>query len=85
MLNISETFSLSTPCIVFTTGDSPLLTSSLLGQIVQATVDYLLWRNQGSLLNFNLGNIPLPAWLLVSVSPLLVVLVNEVVKLHEIR
>ncbi|KAF3704786.1 Transmembrane protein 94 [Channa argus] len=57
----------------------------LLGQIVQATVDYLLWRNKGSLLTFNLADIPLPAWLLVSLSTLLVVVVNEVVKLHEIR
>ncbi|XP_069578597.1 transmembrane protein 94 isoform X5 [Brachyistius frenatus] len=57
----------------------------LLSQIVQATVDYQLWRNQRSLLTFDLGDIPLEAWLLVSLSPLLVVLVNEVVKLHEIR
>ncbi|XP_070783608.1 transmembrane protein 94 [Enoplosus armatus] len=57
----------------------------LLSQIVQATVDYQLWRDQGSLLTFNLGDIPLLAWLLVSLSPLLVVVVNEVVKLHEIR
>ncbi|XP_027145089.1 transmembrane protein 94 isoform X2 [Larimichthys crocea] len=57
----------------------------LLSQIVQATVDYQLWRHQGSPLTFNLGDIPLLAWLLVSVSLLLVVVVNEVVKLHEIR
>ncbi|KAM6899036.1 transmembrane protein 94 isoform 2-T2 [Lycodopsis pacificus] len=57
----------------------------LLSQLVQATVDYQLWRDQGSLLTFDLGDIPLLAWLLVSLSPLLVVLVNEVVKLHEIR
>uniref|UniRef100_A0A8C4E1Q5 Transmembrane protein 94 n=1 Tax=Dicentrarchus labrax TaxID=13489 RepID=A0A8C4E1Q5_DICLA len=57
----------------------------LLSQIVQATVDYQLWRHQGSLLTFNLDDIPLLAWLLVSLSPLLVVVVNEVVKLHEIR
>uniref|UniRef100_A0A3B4ZHD9 Transmembrane protein 94 n=1 Tax=Stegastes partitus TaxID=144197 RepID=A0A3B4ZHD9_9TELE len=57
----------------------------LLSQIVQATVDFQLWRNQDSLLNFTLGNIPLEAWLLVSLSPLLVMVVNEVVKLHEIR
>ncbi|XP_038591337.1 transmembrane protein 94 isoform X4 [Micropterus salmoides] len=57
----------------------------LVSQIVQATVDYQLWRDQGSLLTFNLGDIPLLAWLLVSLSPLLVVVVNEVVKLHEIR
>ncbi|XP_039990740.1 transmembrane protein 94 isoform X3 [Xiphias gladius] len=57
----------------------------LLSQIVQATVDYQLWRDQGSFLTFNLGDIPLLAWVLVSLSPLLVVVVNEVVKLHEIR
>ncbi|XP_056285010.1 transmembrane protein 94 isoform X2 [Pseudoliparis swirei] len=57
----------------------------LLSQLVQATVDYQLWRDRGSRLTFDLGNIPLMAWLLVSLSPLLVVMVNEVVKLHEIR
>ncbi|XP_037610869.1 transmembrane protein 94 isoform X5 [Sebastes umbrosus] len=57
----------------------------LLSQIVQATVDYQLWRDRGSLLTFHLADIPLLAWLLVSLSPLVVVLVNEVVKLHEIR
>nr|XP_029134346.1 transmembrane protein 94 [Labrus bergylta] len=57
----------------------------LLSQVVQATVDYQLWRNRNGSLDFNLSDIPLPAWLLVSVSPLLVVVVNEVVKLHEIR
>lgn len=62
-----------------------LSTSSLLGQIVQATVDYLLWCNQSNFLTFHLGDIPLRAWLLVSLSLLLVVVVNEVVKLHEIR
>ncbi|KAM7371274.1 hypothetical protein PAMP_010760 [Pampus punctatissimus] len=57
----------------------------LLSQIIQATVDYQLWRDRGSLLTFNLADIPLLAWLLASLSPLLVVVVNEVVKLHEIR
>ncbi|KAM9425394.1 transmembrane protein 94 [Pholidichthys leucotaenia] len=57
----------------------------LLGQIVQATVDYHLWRDRSSLLTFDLNSIPLEAWLVVSVSLLLVVVVNEVVKLHEIR
>ncbi|XP_034413781.1 transmembrane protein 94 isoform X2 [Cyclopterus lumpus] len=57
----------------------------LLSQLVQATVDYQLWRDRDSRLAFNLGDIPLMAWLLVSLSPLLVVMVNEVVKLHEIR
>ncbi|XP_047465061.1 transmembrane protein 94 isoform X2 [Mugil cephalus] len=57
----------------------------LLGQVVQATLDYLLWRDRSSLLTFNLDDIPREAWLVASLSPLLVVLVNEVVKLHEIR
>nr|XP_043869091.1 transmembrane protein 94 isoform X1 [Solea senegalensis] len=57
----------------------------LLSQIIQASVDYQLWRDRSSSLNFKLGDIPLLAWVLVSLSPLLVVLVNEVVKLHEIR
>ncbi|XP_074519033.1 transmembrane protein 94 isoform X2 [Halichoeres trimaculatus] len=57
----------------------------LLTQVVQATVDYQLWRDGDSLLTFNLRDIPMLAWLLVSVSPLLVVVINEVVKLHEIR
>ncbi|KAM4526889.1 transmembrane protein 94 isoform 2-T2 [Fundulus diaphanus] len=57
----------------------------LLGQGVQATVDYQLWRDQNSGLDFSLANIPLEVWLLASLSPLLIVLVNEVVKLHEIR
>ncbi|XP_038160448.1 transmembrane protein 94 isoform X1 [Cyprinodon tularosa] len=57
----------------------------LLGQGVQATVDYQLWRDQGSSLTFSLANIPMEVWLLASLSPVLVVVVNEVVKLHEIR
>ncbi|XP_071318427.1 transmembrane protein 94 isoform X3 [Trachinotus anak] len=57
----------------------------LLSQVVQALVDYQLWRDRASVLTFKLGDIPLHAWVLVSLSPLLVVVVNEVVKLHEIR
>ncbi|XP_040885345.1 transmembrane protein 94-like [Toxotes jaculatrix] len=57
----------------------------LLSQIVQASVDYQLWRDRGNLPTFNLGDIPLLAWMLVSLSMLLLVVVNEVVKLHEIR
>ncbi|XP_077481268.1 transmembrane protein 94 isoform X4 [Stigmatopora argus] len=57
----------------------------LVSHIVQATVDYQLWHDQDSLLNFGLGDIPLLGWLLVSLSLLLVVVINEVVKLHEIR
>lgn len=57
----------------------------LLSQVVQATVDYQLWHHRHSPLLFDLSDIPLLAWLLVSLSPLLVVVVNEIVKLHEIR
>lgn len=57
----------------------------LLGQLVQATVDYQLWQDRSSPLTFDLGDIPLPAWLLGSLSVLLAVLLNEAVKLHEIR
>uniref|UniRef100_A0AAV2LKS6 Cation-transporting P-type ATPase C-terminal domain-containing protein n=2 Tax=Knipowitschia caucasica TaxID=637954 RepID=A0AAV2LKS6_KNICA len=57
----------------------------LLSQLVQATVDYLFWRDQNSLLDFKLQDIPLLAWLLMSLSLLLVMVVNEVVKMHEIR
>uniref|UniRef100_A0A3Q4IG62 Transmembrane protein 94 n=1 Tax=Neolamprologus brichardi TaxID=32507 RepID=A0A3Q4IG62_NEOBR len=56
----------------------------LVSQIVQATVDYQLWCDKTTVLCFKLADIPLEAWLLVSVSLLLVVVVNEVVKLHEI-
>lgn len=61
------------------------LFSRLLCQIVQAIIDYQLWCHHGSLFTFSLGDIPLLAWLLVSLSLMLVVVVNEVVKLHEIR
>ncbi|KAJ8283888.1 hypothetical protein COCON_G00027380 [Conger conger] len=58
----------------------------LLGQVVQATVDFQLWQDRsGNNVPFGLSDIPMLVWLLVSLSPLLVVLVNEAVKLHEIR
>ncbi|KAJ8363626.1 hypothetical protein SKAU_G00124570 [Synaphobranchus kaupii] len=58
----------------------------LLGQLVQATVDFQLWQDRsGNNVRFGLSDIPMLVWLLVSLSPLLVVLVNEAVKLHEIR
>uniref|UniRef100_W5N072 Transmembrane protein 94 n=1 Tax=Lepisosteus oculatus TaxID=7918 RepID=W5N072_LEPOC len=57
----------------------------LLGQVVQATVDFQVWKNRQSSVTFTLEDIPLLVWLLMSLSLLLVVLVNEVVKLHEIR
>uniref|UniRef100_A0A8C7GFB3 Transmembrane protein 94 n=1 Tax=Oncorhynchus kisutch TaxID=8019 RepID=A0A8C7GFB3_ONCKI len=57
----------------------------LLGQMVQATVDYKLWQDRSGSLTFGLKDIPMLAWLLVSLSCLVVVLLNEAVKLHEIR
>uniref|UniRef100_A0A8C7QMH0 Transmembrane protein 94 n=1 Tax=Oncorhynchus mykiss TaxID=8022 RepID=A0A8C7QMH0_ONCMY len=57
----------------------------LLGQLVQATVDYQLWQDRLAHLTFDLKDIPMLAWLLVSLSSLVVVLLNEAVKLHEIR
>ncbi|CAB1338150.1 unnamed protein product, partial [Coregonus sp. 'balchen'] len=57
----------------------------LLGQLVQATVDYQLWQDRSGHLTFDLKDIPMLAWLLVSLSSLVVVLLNEAVKLHEIR
>uniref|UniRef100_A0A3P8Z9Y8 Transmembrane protein 94 n=1 Tax=Esox lucius TaxID=8010 RepID=A0A3P8Z9Y8_ESOLU len=57
----------------------------LLGQLVQATVDYQLWQDRSGPLTFDLKDIPMMAWLLVSLSTLGVVLLNEAVKLHEIR
>ncbi|XP_023646960.1 transmembrane protein 94 isoform X2 [Paramormyrops kingsleyae] len=57
----------------------------LLGQGVQATVDFQLWKYRTDNVTFTLDDIPKEVWLPLSLSPLLVVLVNEAVKLHEIR
>uniref|UniRef100_A0A8C1ZI07 Transmembrane protein 94 n=1 Tax=Cyprinus carpio TaxID=7962 RepID=A0A8C1ZI07_CYPCA len=57
----------------------------LLGQVVQAVIDYQLWQDRSTEVVFTLRHIPLLVWLLVSLSIVLVVLINEVVKLHEIR
>ncbi|XP_030630146.1 transmembrane protein 94 isoform X2 [Chanos chanos] len=57
----------------------------LSGQVVQAVVDYHLWQDRESPVIFTLSHVPLVVWLLVSLSVVLVVLVNEAVKLHEIR
>uniref|UniRef100_A0A8C2CIB7 Transmembrane protein 94 n=1 Tax=Cyprinus carpio TaxID=7962 RepID=A0A8C2CIB7_CYPCA len=57
----------------------------LLGQVVQAVIDYQLWQDRSTEVVFTLHHIPLLVWLLVSLSIVLVVLINEVVKLHEIR
>uniref|UniRef100_A0A671PBL1 Transmembrane protein 94-like n=1 Tax=Sinocyclocheilus anshuiensis TaxID=1608454 RepID=A0A671PBL1_9TELE len=57
----------------------------LLGQVVQAVIDYQLWQDRSTEVVFTLRHIPLLVWLLVSLSIVLVVLINEAVKLHEIR
>lgn len=57
----------------------------MLGQGVQATVDFQLWKYRTDNVTFALDDIPKEVWLPLSLSPLLVVLVNEAVKLHEIR
>lgn len=48
-------------------------------------MDYQLWQDRSAQLTFDLKDIPMLAWLLVSLSSLVVVLLNEAVKLHEIR
>uniref|UniRef100_A0A672N4M6 Transmembrane protein 94 n=1 Tax=Sinocyclocheilus grahami TaxID=75366 RepID=A0A672N4M6_SINGR len=57
----------------------------LLGQVIQAVIDYQLWQDRSTEVVFTLHHIPLLVWLLVSLSIVLVVLINEAVKLHEIR
>ncbi|XP_062858998.1 transmembrane protein 94 isoform X2 [Trichomycterus rosablanca] len=57
----------------------------LMGQVVQATVDYYLWQDRSGGSVFLLNHVPMVVWLLVSLSTVLVVLINEAVKLHEIR
>jgi len=57
----------------------------LLGQVVQALIDYQLWQDRSAEVVFTLHHIPLFVWLIVSLSIVLVVLINEAVKLHEIR
>lgn len=57
----------------------------LAGQVLQATLDFQVWQDRYADLNFSLSDIPLIVWLMGFLSTLLVVFVNEVVKLHEIR
>uniref|UniRef100_A0A8C4SUU1 Transmembrane protein 94 n=1 Tax=Erpetoichthys calabaricus TaxID=27687 RepID=A0A8C4SUU1_ERPCA len=57
----------------------------LLGQVIQAIVDFKLWNNVHSTVVITMEDIPLWSWLLGSLSVFLVVVVNEMVKLHEIR
>ncbi|XP_059804861.1 transmembrane protein 94 isoform X1 [Hypanus sabinus] len=57
----------------------------LVSQIVLLLVDLKLWKNVDTQLIFDLYDIPLISWLLGFLSVILVVFINEVVKLHEIR
>ncbi|XP_068932519.1 transmembrane protein 94 isoform X6 [Petaurus breviceps papuanus] len=57
----------------------------LLGQLVQTAVDLQLWTNRDISINFGLADVPLITWLLGCLSLILVVVTNEIVKLHEIR
>lgn len=67
------------------------LSYRLLGQVVQAIIDYNLWQDRTNVTNgkarldFALSLVPNKVWLLVTLSTVLVVLINEAVKLHEIR
>lgn len=70
------------------------LSFRLLGQVVQAVVDYNLWQDRSDIYNstiilkhpnITLSHVPKVVWLLMSLSTVLVVLINEAVKLHEIR
>uniref|UniRef100_A0A452TUJ7 Transmembrane protein 94 n=1 Tax=Ursus maritimus TaxID=29073 RepID=A0A452TUJ7_URSMA len=57
----------------------------LLGQVVQTAVDLQLWTHRDSHVHFGLEDVPLLTWLLGCLSLVLVVVTNEIVKLHEIR
>ncbi|EHB10775.1 hypothetical protein GW7_04468 [Heterocephalus glaber] len=57
----------------------------LLGQVVQTAVDLQLWTHRDSQIHFGLKDVPLVTWLLGCLSLVLVVVTNEIVKLHEIR
>lgn len=52
---------------------------------MQTALDLKLWTNLDSPLTFNDVHISLVSWLLGFHSLILVVIVNEIVKLHEIR
>ncbi|XP_069785124.1 transmembrane protein 94 isoform X3 [Narcine bancroftii] len=57
----------------------------LVSQVVLVLVDLKLWKNMDTLLTFDLQDIPLISWLIGFLSVILVMFINEVVKLHEIR
>ncbi|XP_043940880.1 transmembrane protein 94 isoform X2 [Protopterus annectens] len=56
-----------------------------LGQTLQAAVDLKLWKNMNSTMTFDFADIPPVSWLLSLLSLVLVIFINELVKLHEIR
>lgn len=53
--------------------------------MAQTVLDLKLWENLNSSLTFNHVSISPVAWLLGFLSLVLVVIINEIVKLHEIR
>lgn len=57
----------------------------LLGQLAQTAVDLQLWTHRASPVHFGPEDVPLLTWLLGCLSLILVVVTNEIVKLHEIR
>lgn len=57
----------------------------LLGQLAQTAVDLQLWTHRASRVHFGPEDVPLLTWLLGCLSLVLVVVTNEIVKLHEIR
>ncbi|KAL7989456.1 hypothetical protein Chor_012122 [Crotalus horridus] len=67
------------------TGCFSLVLQRLLGQIVQTFLDLKLWVNLESPVTYQMDDIPMASWLLGLLSLVLVVIINETVKLHEIR
>lgn len=57
----------------------------LMGQVAQTLLDLKLWENLSSPLTFKYISISPVSWLLGFLSLILVVIINEIVKLHEIR
>ncbi|XP_053231853.1 transmembrane protein 94 isoform X1 [Podarcis raffonei] len=57
----------------------------LLGQVIQTLLDLKLWVNLESPVTYKMDDIPMASWLLGLLSLILVVIINETVKLHEIR
>ncbi|CAH2302414.1 transmembrane 94 isoform X1 [Pelobates cultripes] len=56
-----------------------------LAQGLQTAIDLKLWTNSASPLTFHPKDIPLISWLLGTISLIIVLVINELVKLHEIR